>query len=111
MTCMNLKRAGWAAAAVAAFAEETGAELWREAICDLLCDLGHLCDAKGFDFKAVVAGAIGTWRIEQDEPKGVSRPYPVTITVGVPEDAGIVSARKHPTRRKRPPRKGGGGVR
>ncbi len=97
MTCMNLKRAGWAAQAVKVFAKTTGAQLWPEAIADLLCDLGHLCDRQGLDFNAVAARAIGIWRIEQEEPEGVSAPYPVSIT--------IRSANSHPSAKARKQRR------
>ena len=80
---MNLQRAGWASDAVQAFADVTGAELWADAISDLICNLGHLSDSKGLDFKAIAAKAVGTWRIEQDDPEGVSNPCPVTITITI----------------------------
>lgn len=109
MRSINLERAGWASHAVEAFAAQTGAELWQEAIGDLLCDIGHLCDAKGLDFKAIAATSIGVWSVEQEEPEGVSPPYPVSI---------IISGRKRPTRawrqsatRSKRARKGRGGAR
>jgi hypothetical protein len=78
---INHKRAGWAARAVKSFSASTGSELWSEAIGDLLCDLGHLCDSRQLDFVAIAEHAIGTWQIERVEPDGVSLPPAVSIRV------------------------------
>lgn len=55
---MNRDRAGWAMMALEKFSKETGQNLTteaEEAIGDLLCDLGHLCAAKGFDYDLLVS--------------------------------------------------------
>lgn len=48
----NKDRADWARIAVRVYAEETGSdqEDLETNIADLLCDLRHLCDERGFDF-------------------------------------------------------------
>lgn len=100
MSTMNLRRARWAGHAVEAFAQQTGAELWPEAISDLLCDIGHLCDAKGLNFRAITASAIGVWAVEQEEPEGVSAPYPVSIVISRREEA--TTALPHRSRTRDP---------
>ena len=54
----------WAAEAVAAFQElcGTGDE---HAIADLICDLGHLADVRGFDFLDEVKRGISHWHAER----------------------------------------------
>jgi hypothetical protein len=53
----------WAAEAVAVFQGHcrTGAE---HAIADLICDLGHLAEERGFDFLSEVRRGIGHWYAE-----------------------------------------------
>jgi hypothetical protein len=54
----------WAAEAVAVFQRRcrSGDE---HAIADLICDLGHLADERGFDFLSEVKRGIGHWYTEQ----------------------------------------------
>jgi hypothetical protein len=54
----------WAAEAVAVFHGHcrTGDD---HAIADLICDLGHLADDRGFDFVSEVRRGIGHWYAEQ----------------------------------------------
>lgn len=77
---MNASRALWARLALEAFAEETGAELIEQALGDLIADLGHLCDEQGLDFLHLAARGIATWKIEQEDPEGLSAP-PETLIV------------------------------
>ena len=53
----------WAAEAAAVFQEHcrTGDE---HAIADLICDLGHLAEDRGFDFISEVKRGIGHWYAE-----------------------------------------------
>jgi hypothetical protein len=53
----------WAAEAVAVFQQHcrTGDE---HAIADLICDLGHLAEERGFDFISEVRRGIGHWYAE-----------------------------------------------
>ena len=53
----------WAAEAVAVFQRHcrTGDE---HAIADLICDLGHLAEERGFDFLNEVRRGIGHWYVE-----------------------------------------------
>ena len=63
----NENRADWALKALRAFAAETGSELGREALHDLLCDLGHYADQHGLDFQAEVTRATEIWADEKAE--------------------------------------------
>ena len=47
----NEDRARWAKKALQAFAQETGSDMGREAVHDLLCDLGHYARSTGLDFR------------------------------------------------------------
>ena len=75
--CTNLDRARWAEKAIRTFSRETGSELGRDALHDLLCDLGHYADELGLDFEAEVSRALDTWDEEKaelsaiDESEGV----------------------------------------
>jgi hypothetical protein len=53
----------WAAKAIAVFQQHcrTGDE---HAIADLICDLGHLAEERGFDFLSEVKRGIGHWYAE-----------------------------------------------
>jgi len=53
----------WAAEAVAAFQKHCGTGD-EHAIADLICDLGHLADVRGFDFLNEVKRGIGHWYAE-----------------------------------------------
>ena len=53
----------WAAEAVAAFQKHCGTGD-EHAIADLICDLGHLADVRGFDFLDEVKRGIGHWYCE-----------------------------------------------
>jgi len=61
----------WAAEAVAVFQRccHTGDE---HAIADLICDLGHLAEERGFDFLSEVKRGIGHWYAEQHAVDGKS---------------------------------------
>jgi len=68
----NSARASWAATALSAFAERTNmteaGEDIETAMCDLLCDLRHLCDAAGLDWHDAEFRAMSTYR---DEVRGI----------------------------------------
>lgn len=78
---INVSRAAWAREAVEAFGSITGADLYEEAACDLICDIGHLCDQEGFDFVALLRKAVGYWKIEQSDPDGIEDPPDVEIEI------------------------------
>jgi hypothetical protein len=64
---MNTKRAAWASAALVSFCAITGQnteEEVEEAMGDLLCDLLHLAQAKGFDPQAMLTRAVGHYEHE-----------------------------------------------
>lgn len=66
----NSDRAEWAEHALSVFCEDTGLDQEmekREAVSDLLCNLGHYCDLHNFDFLALASGAIGVWDAEKRE--------------------------------------------
>jgi hypothetical protein len=54
----------WAAEAVAVFRTHCGTSE-EHAIADLICDLGHLAEERGFDFLSEVKRGIGHWYAEQ----------------------------------------------
>ena len=54
----------WAAEAVAVFQKHCGTSD-EHAIADLICDLGHLADERGFDFLDEVKRGIGHWYAER----------------------------------------------
>ncbi len=81
-TSINADRAQWARSAVDHFAKETGADVYSEAISDLICNLGHLCAQEQLDFVKLIADAVGVWRIEQIDPAGVSAAPPVIVVIG-----------------------------
>jgi hypothetical protein len=53
----------WAADAVAVFQKHCGTGD-EHAIADLICDLGHLAEERGFDFLSEVKRGIGHWYAE-----------------------------------------------
>jgi hypothetical protein len=59
----------WAAEAIAVFQEhcQTGNE---HAIADLICDLGHLAEERGFDFPSELRRGIGHWYAEHHAQDG-----------------------------------------
>ncbi|MFZ3251431.1 MAG: hypothetical protein WA214_21375 [Pseudolabrys sp.] len=59
----------WAAEAIAVFQRHcrTGDE---HAIADLISDLGHLAEERGFDFISEVKRGIGHWYAEHDAEDG-----------------------------------------
>lgn len=67
---MNAARANWAARALVQFANDTGLDVDSDqaetetAIHDLLCDLMHLIEARGFDPKEKIAAALKTFYAE-----------------------------------------------
>lgn len=78
---MNLQRAIWADIALDAFRNEAGLDTFEDTVTDLVADIGHLCDSKGKDFVALMAKAIGDWKLEQTDPESIeTRPH-VSIEV------------------------------
>jgi hypothetical protein len=53
----------WAAEAVAVFQKRCGTSD-EHAIADLICDLGHLAEERGFDFISEAKRGIGHWFAE-----------------------------------------------
>lgn len=77
----NRKRARCAYEALVAFNAKTGSEIPDDALSDLICDLGHYADQQRIDFTAILARAIGYWKIEQTDPLGVSDRPDVDIII------------------------------
>lgn len=69
----NEDRAGWAEKALRCFTRETGSDMGREALHDLICDLGHYADTLNLDFRTELQRAAETW----DEEKAEQAPDPV----------------------------------
>lgn len=66
----NADRAEWAKNALAVFCEDTGLDLEverREAVSDLMCNLGHFCDRHALDFLSIASSAIAVWDAEKRE--------------------------------------------
>ena len=59
----NDHRAAWAMTALSAFQHETGADE-QDAVADLLCDIIHLSDRKGWDFDADLERALAHYAAE-----------------------------------------------
>ena len=71
----------WAAEAIVAYQRHchTGDE---HAIADLICDLGHLAEERGFDFISKVKRGIGHWYAElhaEDNELGPDAAVEITI--------------------------------
>lgn len=77
----NAIRAVWAAAAVAAFVQQTGCDQGAECLSDMIADLGHHADIQGYDFLAIIERAIGHWACERANPLGFAPAPRVTITI------------------------------
>lgn len=65
---MNDKRAAWAGIAMDAFTNEVGTD-FEDSLCDLLCDLMHWADRRGFDFSAELARATTHYDFEFGEDR------------------------------------------
>ena len=78
---LNLKRAGCAEQAVTRFAEIVNADDTRQAIQDLVCDIGHLCDREGLDFQKIIVTAVGWWNAERIDPEGILAGPCVTLSI------------------------------
>jgi hypothetical protein len=68
---MNAQRAGWAQDAIVHFAHTVGldpVQERREALHDLLCDLGHFADRHSLNIREEVRRALETWRDEKGGP-------------------------------------------
>lgn len=57
----NEDRALWAKNALRAFSKDTGSDMGREALHDLLCDLGHYARSTGLDFRDEMRRAADVW--------------------------------------------------
>lgn len=78
---LNLKRAASAEKAVSRFAEIVNADDTRQAIQDLVCDIGHLCDREGLDFQKIIVTAVGWWHAERIDPEGIHADPDVTLSI------------------------------
>lgn len=63
----NEDRARWAHKALQAFSQETGSCMGREALHDLLCDLGHYARSVGLDFRDEFERAASVCAAEVEE--------------------------------------------
>lgn len=69
----NADRVSWAQATLDAFTDRTGVDDERDAVNDLIADLGHYCDAHDLDFLSLVERGIGHWRAETFDPGDCNR--------------------------------------
>lgn len=71
-----------AAAAIAAFQQHCGTDD-EHAIADLICDLGHLAEERGFDFVSEVTQGLRHWFAERHaqerNPLGPEAAVEITI--------------------------------
>jgi hypothetical protein len=72
----------WAAEAVAVFQRHchSGDD---HAIADLICDLGHLAEERGFDFLSEVKRGIGHWNAEHHAVDGESLGPDATVEITI----------------------------
>lgn len=72
----------WAAEAVAVFQRRCGTSD-EHAIADLICDLGHLAETRGFDFISEARRGIGHWYAEHhaEGPNRLGLDAAVDITI------------------------------
>lgn len=84
---LNLKRAAIAEQGVAKYAEAVNADATRQAIQDLVCDIGHLCDREELDFQKIIVTAVGWWHAERIDPEGILAGPCVTLSVDETEVA------------------------
>lgn len=62
----NAERSARAQPALQAYIDQTGTDDFEGyAISDLIADLGHLCDQRGFDFLATIERGVGHWLTEK----------------------------------------------
>jgi hypothetical protein len=54
---------------------------WRHAIADLICDLGHLAEERGFDFISELRRGIGHWYAEHHASDHLGPDAAVEITI------------------------------
>jgi hypothetical protein len=79
---MNYQRAGWANAALVAFANQTGQSVEElddgTVMADLLTNLMHWCDRNGVNFTAQLDAAVRMYREETAPPAPVPVAVPLT---------------------------------
>lgn len=63
----NEDRARWAKKALQSFAQETGSDMGRDTLHDLLSDLGHYARSIGLDFRDELDRAEATCAVEVEE--------------------------------------------
>jgi hypothetical protein len=64
----NARRAKCARFALTTYCEATGSRLGQDAICNLLADIGHLCDEQGLAYHSVLEAALLHWQAERGSP-------------------------------------------
>jgi hypothetical protein len=83
----NGDRARCAAQALHAYRITVGDDDDDASIRDLIADLGHYADRHDIEFLDCVARAIGSWALEQKDPKSCEALPLVTIRIGQEGDA------------------------
>lgn len=76
MHVMNRQRATWAAEALDTFRTTSGTEGDWQTISDLIADIGHYCDYKGWSYLQLLTKGIGDWKLEQRDAESMEpRPF------------------------------------
>jgi hypothetical protein len=81
MSTTNRDRAAWAEYALTAFSSQTGADLGRDAVHDLIADLGHYAVTRRLDFAKIVALAVSTWAYERKHADDIGSCPQVAISI------------------------------
>lgn len=87
MHIMNRQRGARAAAALDTFRTASETEGDWQTISDLIADIGHYCDSKGWTYLPLLTKGIGDWKLEQRDAESMEpRPF-VDIHINVARKA------------------------
>ncbi len=78
---LNKEHAEQARHAIAACGFDPKKDL-KDAIKDILVDIGHLCDAENIGFVDALKRALNTWAVERIDPDSLADGPAVEITIG-----------------------------
>lgn len=62
-----------AEAALQSFSDDIEASSQDQAVHDLLCDIGHICDRHDMDYCTIAARALSHWQAERNNPNNTER--------------------------------------
>lgn len=72
----------WAADTIAYYQQHCGSAD-EHAIADLICELGHLADARGLDFLDEVRRGVHHWAAERETGKGVALAKDIDVRISI----------------------------